>query len=162
MLKEIYITSLCFYCRCALKTPYILTPVTVKHISVGSLLLLKGTGGTTVFKDFCWFRKDWMNGLQCKYISDSAATFWTAPDLSSTGLLTVPRGKTQHREAAFSFWNTLPENFGLLQLSGSFKSKQKTYVCHCLLLNYIWDFSFIPDTLCCSSPVISVLAYFSL
>ena len=62
-----------------------------------------------------------LNGLGPKYISDLLVRYEASRPLrsSGTGLLSVPRIKTKHGEAAFSFyaprlWNKLPENLLLL------------------------------------------------
>ena len=75
-----------------------------------------------------------LNGLGPKYISDLLLHYEPSKllRLSGTGLLSVPRVKTKHGEAAFSFyaphiWNKLPENCRSATLS-SFKSQLKTFL----------------------------------
>ena len=70
-----------------------------------------------------------LNALGPKHISDLLLCYEPSRPLrsSGTGLLTVPRVKTKHREAAFSFyaphiWNKPPENLKSARTLNSFKS----------------------------------------
>lgn len=76
-----------------------------------------------------------LNGLGPKYICDLLINYEPSRPLrsSGTGLLTVPRVRTKHGEAAFSFyaptiWNKLPENCRSATTLSSFKSKLKTFL----------------------------------
>lgn len=76
-----------------------------------------------------------LNGLGPKYISDLLLSYEPPRPLrsSGTGLLCVPRVRTKHGEAAFSFyaphiWNKLPENCRSAATLSSFKSRLKTFL----------------------------------
>ncbi|XP_032872790.1 uncharacterized protein LOC116970201, partial [Amblyraja radiata] len=76
-----------------------------------------------------------LNGLGPKYISDLLLSYEPPRPLrsSGTGLLCVPRVRTKHGEAAFSFyaphiWNKLPENCRSAATLGSFISRLKTFL----------------------------------
>ena len=76
-----------------------------------------------------------LNGLGPKYISDLLIRYEPSRPLrsSGTGLLSVPRVKTKHGEAAFSFyaphiWNKIPENCRSADTLSSFKSRLKTFL----------------------------------
>ena len=74
-----------------------------------------------------------LNGLAAKSIVDLLSPYEPSGPLrsSSTGLLSVPRVRTKHAEAAFSYyaaqiWNKLPESCRSAPTLASFKSKLKT------------------------------------
>ena len=76
-----------------------------------------------------------LNGLGPKYISDLLPYYESSRSLrsSGTGLLTVPRVKTKHGEAAFSYyathsWNKLPEDLRLAPTLAIFKSRLKAFM----------------------------------
>uniref|UniRef100_A0AAQ5X7A8 Reverse transcriptase domain-containing protein n=1 Tax=Amphiprion ocellaris TaxID=80972 RepID=A0AAQ5X7A8_AMPOC len=76
-----------------------------------------------------------LNGLGPKYIRDLLTQYIPTRPLrsSGSGLLLVPRVKTKHGEAAFSFyapyiWNKLPENCRSAETLSTFKSSLKTYL----------------------------------
>ena len=76
-----------------------------------------------------------LNGLGPKYISDLLIRYEPSRPLrsSGTGLLSVPRVKTKHGEAAFSFyaphiWNKIPENCRSADTLSAFKSRLKTFL----------------------------------
>ena len=76
-----------------------------------------------------------LNGLGPKYITDLLTNYEPSRPLrsSGTGLLTVPRVRTKHGEAAFSYyapyiWNKLPETCRSAATLSSFKSRLKTFL----------------------------------
>ncbi|XP_068571421.1 uncharacterized protein [Cebidichthys violaceus] len=76
-----------------------------------------------------------LNGLGPKYISDLLLPYVPSRPLrsSGTGLLSVPRVRTKHGEAAFSFsaphiWNKVPESCRSAETLSSFKSRLKTFL----------------------------------
>lgn len=76
-----------------------------------------------------------LNGLGPKYISDLLIFYEPSRSLRSSGagLLTVPRVRTKHGEAAFSFyaphiWNKLPESCRSAETLTTFKSRLKTFM----------------------------------
>ena len=76
-----------------------------------------------------------LNGLGPKYIRDLLLPYQPSRPLrsSGSGLLCVPRIRTKHGEAAFSFyapqiWNKLPENCRNAETLSSFKSRLKTHL----------------------------------
>ncbi|KAK9522346.1 hypothetical protein VZT92_018819 [Zoarces viviparus] len=76
-----------------------------------------------------------LNGLGPKYISDLLLPYEPSRPLrsSGTGLLSVPRVRTKHGEAAFSFsaphiWNKVPESCRSAETLSSFKSRLKTFL----------------------------------
>ncbi|XP_068573506.1 uncharacterized protein, partial [Cebidichthys violaceus] len=75
-----------------------------------------------------------LNGLGPKYISNLLLPYEPSRPLrsSGTGLLSVPRVRTKHGEAAFSFfaphiWNKVPESCRSAESLSSFKSRLKTF-----------------------------------
>ena len=73
-----------------------------------------------------------LNGFGPKYISDLLPSYRPSR-LSGTGLLSVPRVRTKHGEAAFSFhaphmWNKHPETCRSAPTLTSFKSRLKTFL----------------------------------
>uniref|UniRef100_A0A3P9CEN2 SGNH hydrolase-type esterase domain-containing protein n=1 Tax=Maylandia zebra TaxID=106582 RepID=A0A3P9CEN2_9CICH len=76
-----------------------------------------------------------LNGLGPKYISDLLTQYEPSRSLrsSGSGLLSVPRVRTRHGEAAFSFyapyiWNKLPESLRSAETLSLFKSRLKTHL----------------------------------
>ena len=76
-----------------------------------------------------------LNGLGPKYIQDLLVRYEPTRSLRSSGssLLSVPRVRTKHGEAAFSFyapqmWNKLPETCRSADTLSSFKSRLKTFL----------------------------------
>uniref|UniRef100_A0A3B3CIL0 Reverse transcriptase domain-containing protein n=1 Tax=Oryzias melastigma TaxID=30732 RepID=A0A3B3CIL0_ORYME len=76
-----------------------------------------------------------LNGLAPKYMTDLLTQYVPARPLrsSGSGLLSVPRVRTKHGEAAFSFyapqiWNRLPENLRSAETLSVFKSRLKTHL----------------------------------
>uniref|UniRef100_A0A3B3DKG4 Reverse transcriptase domain-containing protein n=1 Tax=Oryzias melastigma TaxID=30732 RepID=A0A3B3DKG4_ORYME len=76
-----------------------------------------------------------LNGLAPKYMTDLLTQYVPARPLrsSGSGLLSVPRVRTKHGEAAFSFyapqiWNRLPENIRSAETLSVFKSRLKTHL----------------------------------
>ncbi|KAF7648040.1 hypothetical protein LDENG_00162940, partial [Lucifuga dentata] len=76
-----------------------------------------------------------INGLGPKYISNLLLCYELSRHLrsSGSGLLTVPRDRTKHGEAAFSLyapviWNKLPESLRSTTSLNFFKSGLKTFL----------------------------------
>uniref|UniRef100_A0A3P9BKS9 Reverse transcriptase domain-containing protein n=3 Tax=Maylandia zebra TaxID=106582 RepID=A0A3P9BKS9_9CICH len=76
-----------------------------------------------------------LNGLGPKYINDLLTQYEPSRSLrsSGSGLLSVPRVRTRHGEAAFSFyapyiWNKLPESLRSAETLSLFKSRLKTHL----------------------------------
>ena len=76
-----------------------------------------------------------LNGLGPKYISDLLTQYEPSRPLrsSGSGFLSVPRVRTRHGEAAFSFyaphvWNKLPESLRSAETLSLFKSRLKTHL----------------------------------
>ena len=76
-----------------------------------------------------------LNGFGPKYISDLLPRYEPSRSLRSSGtcLLSVPRIRTKHGAAAFSYyaphiWNKLPENCRSASTLTSFKSRLKTFI----------------------------------
>lgn len=83
-----------------------------------------------------------LNGIGPKYISDLLVRYEPFRPLRSSGtdLLSVPRVRTKHVEAAFHFYaphilNKIPETCRSAETLSSFKSQLKTHVCRGLSLN---------------------------
>ena len=74
-----------------------------------------------------------LNGLDPKYISDLLLNYEPSRTLRSSGQLSVPRVRTKHGEAAFSYyapniWNKLPEICRSAATLTTFKSRLKTFL----------------------------------
>ena len=76
-----------------------------------------------------------LNGRGPKYISDLLTQYEPPRPLKSSGssFLSVPRVRTRHGEAAFSFyaphvWNKLPESLRSAETLSVFKSRLKTHL----------------------------------
>ena len=74
-----------------------------------------------------------LNGLDPKYISDLLLNYEPSRSLRSSGQLSVPRVRTKHSKAAFSYyapniWNKLPETWRSAATLTTFKSRLKTYL----------------------------------
>ncbi len=86
-----------------------------------------------------------LKGLMSKYIYDLLLCYEPSRPLrwSGTGLLSAPRVKSTHWEAAFSFhapyiYNKLPENCRSAATLCSFKSQLKTFLFATILLYFIF------------------------
>ena len=95
-----------------------------------------------------------LNGLGPKYISDLLTQYEPPTPLrsSGSGYLSVPRFRTRHGEAAFSFyaphvWNKLPESLRWAETLSVFKSRLKTSIFSCIwkvsIRNHILTTDFI-------------------
>lgn len=76
-----------------------------------------------------------LNGLGPSYITEMLSLYEPSTLLGSSGtsLLIVPRVKTKHGKAGFSYyvtnsWNKLPEDLRLVQTLTTFKSRLKMFM----------------------------------